>query len=257
MSSIFDIRDRHILVTGASSGLGNHFAMLFAEQGARVTALARRGDRLKGLVNEVKHRGGEALALACDVTQDDALRQAFDEAEKAHGPIQVLVNNAGITRPGPAVEIKREDWNAVIDTNLHAVWVASQEIARRMVAQKTRGSIINIASIGGIRAFAMVTPYVVSKAGVIAMTRNMAIELAQSGVRVNAIAPGLFDTELGAEFRSNNPKRREGMISRIPMGRMGEYRELDGAMLLLASDASSYMTGEVVVVDGGYSQNSI
>jgi NAD(P)-dependent dehydrogenase (short-subunit alcohol dehydrogenase family) len=257
MSSLFSVRDRHVLVTGASSGLGNHFAMLFADEGARVTVLARRADRLKGLVSEIKHRGGDAVALTCDVNDDDALRKAFDDAEKAHGPVQVLVNNAGITRPGPAVDIKRADWDAVMDTNLNAVWVSSQEMARRMIAQGTKGSIINIASIGGIRTFSMVTPYVVSKAGVIAMTRNLAIELAQKGVRVNAIAPGLFDTELGIEYRSNNPGRRESMMSRIPMARLGEYRELDGAVLLLASDASTYMTGEVIVVDGGYSQNSI
>ena len=257
MSSLFTVRDRHILVTGASSGLGNHFAMMFAEEGARVTVLARRADRLKGLVSEIKHRGGDAVALTCDVNDDQALKTAFDAAEKAHGPVQVLVNNAGITRPGAAVDLKRADWNAVMDTNLNAVWVASQDMARRMIAQGTRGSIVNIASIGGIRTFAMVTPYVVSKAGVIAMTRNLAIELAQKGVRVNAIAPGLFDTELGIEYRAANPGRREGMLSRIPMARLGDYRELDGAMLLLASDASTYMTGEVIVVDGGYSQNSI
>jgi len=252
LSDLLGIRDRVILVTGASSGLGRHFAEMLARRGAKVVAVARRTERLDELAHTLA--GTSFLALSADVTDAAAMTRVLDQAEAAVGTIEVLVNNAGITLPGPVAELPREDWRRVIDTNLNAAWMIAQEVARRLIAAKKPGSIVNIASIAGIRTMGLVSPYVASKAGLIALTKNMAVELAPHGIRVNAIAPGLFDSELGNNYARRNPERRAKMRERIPMGRVGRHDELDAPLLLLASDAGSYMTGSVVVVDGGFSE---
>lgn len=255
---IFDIDGRIAIVTGASSGLGAHFARVLASRGAKVVAAARRAERIERLVSEIEASGGTAHAVNCDVRQDDSIERCLNETIETFGVPNILVNNAGVSIPKPALELERSEWDEVIDTNLTGAWVMAQRTARRMVDAAVKGSIINISSIAGAaRTFARVTPYVASKAGVAYFTKNLAIELADKGVRVNALAPGLFDTELGAAYRQKNVNHRPRMVAAIPVGRIGEYEELDGALLLLASDASSYMTASVLFVDGGYSENSI
>lgn len=255
---IFDIDGRVAIVTGASSGLGEHFARVLAARGAKVVAAARRSDRIEKVVAEIEALGGIARAVTCDVLEDDSIERCLDETTAAYGTPQILVNNAGVSIPKPALELERAEWDKVIDTNLTGAWVMAQRTARRMVKEGVEGSIINISSIAGAaRTFALVTPYVASKAGVTFFTKNLAIELADKGVRVNSIAPGLFDTELGAAYRKKNVDHRPRMIAGIPVGRIGKYEELDGALLLLASNASSYMTASVLFVDGGCSENGI
>lgn len=257
MHEMFDIAGRTALVTGASSGLGNHFARFLAASGAKVTAVARRMDRLESLVADIKRDGGEATAAFCDVTDHDSIRAAIETAENTFGPLDILVNNAGATVAKPILEHDISDWTRVIDINLTGTWVAAQEAAKRMVP-RGRGSIINIASAFAIRTYATVPGYAASKAGVIHLTRAMAVELATTGIRVNAITPGFFDTELGEENRKRYPERRAKVIdNNVAMRRVGEHRELDGPLLLLASDAGSYITGENLVVDGGLTVNPV
>jgi NAD(P)-dependent dehydrogenase (short-subunit alcohol dehydrogenase family) len=257
--NFFDVRGRVAIVTGASSGLGKHFSGLLAGHGAHVVAAARRIDRVERLVAEIEKSGGTATGVACDVCDDDSIANCISHAIATYGCPQILVNNAGISVPKPALKLERSDWDKVVATNLTGTWIMAQKTATAMVAHGVKGSIINITSIAGAaRTYAGVTPYVATKAGVVGLTKNLAVELAAKEIRVNAIAPGLFDTELGAGYRrEDDPDRRPRMIARIPFGRLGEYEELDGALLLLASDASSYMTASVLFVDGGYSETSI
>ena len=251
MHEMFDISGRTALVTGASSGLGDHFARFLAASGAKVTAVARRKERLDSLVTDINRTGGEATGAFCDVTDHNSILTAIETAEQVFGPLDILVNNAGATVAKPILEHGISDWTKVVDTNLTGTWVMAQEAAKRMVP-RGRGSIINIASAFAIRTFATVPGYAASKAGVIHLTRAMAVELATSGIRVNAITPGFFDTELGEENRKRHPERRAKVINdNVPMQRVGEHEELDGPLLLLASDAGSYITGEILVVDGG------
>ena len=234
--SPFDLAGEVALVTGASSGLGRRFALTLARHGARVVIVARRKDRLETLAGEIAGHGGEALAIAADVGERAQVARAFDEAQALFGPVRILVNNAGLARPGSFLGLKEEDWRGTLDINLDAVVFTAQEAARRMVAAGG-GSIVNIA-------------YAVSKAAVMQATRAMALELASKGVRVNAIAPGYFSTEINADYLAS--PQGETMRRAIPMGRFGEEGELDGALLLLASKAGSFITGTTIVVDGGH-----
>lgn len=249
MNTLFDISGRCALVTGASSGLGRHFAKTLAMRGAKVAVAARRLDRLDTLVAEISAAGGTAAAVSCDVTDAASVRAAIGTAEEALGPIGILVNNAGVTVAKPLLEQDEDDWRRVIDTNLNGAWRVSQAVARRMTARGSGGSIVNIASIAGIGTMASIPAYVASKAGLIQLTKTMAAELAPNGVRVNAIAPGFFPSELSEDYLAT--ERGRATIARIPMSRVGELGELDGPLLLLVSGAGSFMTGAVLVVDGG------
>lgn len=249
MSTLFDIAGRCALVTGASSGLGRHFATMLAAQGAKVAVVARRIDRLDGLVAEISAAGGTAVAASCDVTDGASVDAAIETAEEALGPIDILVNNAGITISKPLLDQGEDDWRRVIDTNLNGAWRVAQAVARRMTARGSGGSIVNIASIAGLSTMARVPAYVASKAALVQLTKTMAAELAPEGIRVNAIAPGLFPSELSEGYLSSEPGK--ATIARIPLGRVGDPAELDGPLLLLASGAGSFMTGAVLVVDGG------
>tara|TARA_R110000782_G_scaffold177900_2_gene268799 strand:- start:833 stop:1594 length:762 start_codon:yes stop_codon:yes gene_type:complete len=248
---MFSLANRTALVTGASSGLGRHFAGVLAEAGAHVVLAARRMDRLESVAVEIEKRGGKALAVEMDVTREDSVTGAFAEIKEALGrPCDIVVNNSGMSREGWFTKMSEEDWNAVIDTNLTGVWRVAKHGANAMTTAKVPGSIINIASITGMRTQMMSTAYCVSKAGVEHMTRNMALEMARFGVRVNAIAPGYFKTELNDSYLESEVGAQ--MIQRIAQRRIGELKELSGPLLLLASDAGSYMTGSTIVADGGH-----
>jgi 3-oxoacyl-[acyl-carrier protein] reductase len=237
------------LVTGASSGLGVQFAKALADNGAAVALVARRADRLKSLKDEIEGKGGRAVAIEADVTDHAAIARAFDAAEKAFGTVTILVNNAGIAHGGRAVEMPPEEWRKVLSTNLDAVFFWAQEAARRLLAAKKQGAIVNIASVLGLAVSKGAVAYAAAKAGVVQVTKALAVELAFKGVRVNAIAPGWFVTEMNDDYLSS--EAGAAIKREIPMGRFGNSGDLDGALLLLVSDAGSYITGATVVVDGG------
>lgn len=246
---LFDLTGQVALVTGASSGLGVRFAQVLAEAGAAVALVARRADRLAAVKGEIEAAGGRAVAIAADVTDRGAMTRAFDAAEQAFGTVTVLVNNAGVVTSGRAVDVTEDEWRRVVGTNLDAVFFASQEVARRMLAAGKGGAIVNIASMLGLSVAKGVAPYAVAKAGVIQLTKAMALELAFKGIRVNAIAPGWFVTDLNRDYLAS--ERGAAIKQDIPIGRFGEVRDLDGALLLLASDAGRFITGATIVVDGG------
>ncbi|MCL4764598.1 MAG: glucose 1-dehydrogenase [Hyphomicrobiaceae bacterium] len=245
----FSLKGRTALVTGASSGLGRHFAGVLARAGARVAVAARRLDRLEALAEEIRSMGGEAVAVALDVTEPESVGRAFDQAEARYGPVTVLVNNAGVPANTFFMSLTEADWRQVLDVNLDGVFRVGQEAARRMIAAGTGGSIVNIASVLGLGVLKAVAPYAASKAAVIQLTKAMALELARERIRVNALAPGYAVTEFNDEFLASDSGRK--LLARVPFGRAADPAELDGPLLLLASDAGSYMTGSVLVVDGG------
>ena len=246
---MFSLKGRVSLVTGASSGLGVQFARALADNGAMVALVARRADRLKTLKDEIEGKGGRAVAIEADVTDRAAMTRAFDAAEKAFGTVTILVNNAGIAHGGRAVEMPAEEWRKVLSTNLDAVFFWAQEAARRMLAAKQQGAILNIASVLGLAVSKGAVAYAAAKAGVVQVTKALAVELAFKGVRVNAIAPGWFVTEMNDDYLSS--EAGAAIKREIPMGRFGKPGDLDGALLLLVSDAGSYITGATIVVDGG------
>jgi len=247
---VFDIRDQHVLVTGGSSGLGRHFARFVAGNGAKVTLAARRAEALESAVAEIGAAGGKAKSVILDVTSVDSVSRAMEQAESGFGPIHAVINNAGVTATKPALEQDERAWDSVIDTNLKGVWLVAQAAARRMVENKVKGSVVNIASILGLRVAGAVAPYAISKAGVIQMTKALALEWARYGIRVNALAPGYFMTELNDDFFESEAGK--ALIRRVPQRRLGQLEELDGPLLLLVSNAGSFMTGSVVTVDGGH-----
>jgi NAD(P)-dependent dehydrogenase (short-subunit alcohol dehydrogenase family) len=250
MTELFRLHGRHALVTGASSGLGRHFAGVLAEAGARVTVAARREAALSQTVQSIQASGADAQSVRMDVTDAGSIERGFAAAEAAGGPIGIVINNAGVTHTRAALDVAEADWSSVIDTNLKGAWLVAQHAARRMVHHDTGGSIVNIASILGLRVAGGVAPYAISKAAVVQMTKVLALEWARHRIRVNALAPGYIETELNDTFFASDAGK--ALIRRIPQRRLGEARELDGALLLLASDAGSYMTGSLIAVDGGH-----
>jgi len=248
-ADMFSLKGRVALVTGASSGLGVQFAKALADNGAAVALVARRADRLKSLKDEIEGKGGRAVAIEADVTDHAAVARTFDAAEKAFGTVTILVNNAGIAHGGRAVEMPPEEWRKVLSTNLDAVFFWAQEAARRLLAAKKQGAIVNIASVLGLAVSKGAVAYAAAKAGVVQVTKALAVELAFKGVRVNAIAPGWFVTEMNDDYLSG--EAGTAIKREIPMGRFGNPGDLDGALLLLVSDAGSYITGATIVVDGG------
>jgi 3-oxoacyl-[acyl-carrier protein] reductase len=248
-AELFDLTGRVAMVTGASSGLGARFAQVLADAGASVVLVGRRAERLAGVKDRIEQAGGRAIAASADVLDHGAMRRAFDQAEAAFGCVTVLVNNAGVAHAHRAVELPEEEWRRVLATNLDAVFFWGQEGARRMLAAGKRGAIVNIASVLGFGVSKGTVAYAAAKAGVVQITKALGLELAFKGVRVNAIAPGWFVTEINREYLTS--EQGAAIKREIPVGRFGEDGDLDGALLLLASDAGRYIAGTTIVVDGG------
>jgi NAD(P)-dependent dehydrogenase (short-subunit alcohol dehydrogenase family) len=248
-ADIFSLHGKVAMVTGSSSGLGVRFAEVLAENGASVVLVARRADRLTALKSRIEKAGGKAIAAEADVRDRAAMAAAFDMAEKSFGTVTILVNNAGVAHAGRAVDLPEEEWRRVLSTNLDAVFYCAQEAARRMLAAKAGGAIVNIASVLGFGVDKGVVAYATAKAGVVQLTKALALELAFKAIRVNAIAPGWIVTELNREYLSS--EKGLALKREIPIGRFGEERDLDGPLLLLVSDAGRFVTGATIVADGG------
>ena len=237
-------------ITGASSGFGRHFASVLAKAGAKVVLTARRSELIETACAEITAQGGEALAITMDVTDSDSIKAAFDTTEQKFGVVNVVINNAGITIPKPLLDLNDDDWNAVIDTNLNGVMYVTREAARRLVKADEGGSIVNIASILAERVQQALTSYAAAKAAVVQFTKVTALEFARYGIRVNALCPGYFQTELNGEWFKTDDG--QALVNRIPQRRTGQLHELNGPLLLLASEAGSLMTGSTITVDGGH-----
>jgi len=250
---MFDLKNKVVVITGARRGMGKSHALLMAKAGAKVVVSDISEEDCQVVVDEIKKAKGAAIAVKCDVSKkvevDGLIKATLDE----WGKIDVLVNNAGILQFKPFLEITEQDWQKVLDVNLKGYFLCAQAAAKEMVKKKS-GVIINVASIAmgqvGV-GFPTLTHYAASKGGIVAMTETMADELAPLGIRVNAVAPGAIDTPMIEDIQSD-PKAMEATLARIPMHRTGRPEEVSSLVLFLASDASSYMTGSTVVVDGGY-----
>jgi NAD(P)-dependent dehydrogenase (short-subunit alcohol dehydrogenase family) len=240
------LQGKSALVTGASSGLGAHFARVLAAQGADVTCAARRVDRLDALVDQI---GPMARAAAMDVTDAASVSAVFDR------PYDIVINNAGVTYDGPALKTSQEDWNWVLDTDLSGVFRVAQAAGQTLVAAGRPGSIVNIASILGLRVAGNLSAYATAKAGVVQMTKSLALEWARYGIRVNALCPGYIETDLNRDFFASDAGK--ALIKRVPQRRLGQVEHLDGPLLLLASEDGAFMTGTAIVVDGGHLVSSL
>jgi len=250
MPAPFDLTGQVGIVTGASSGLGRQFAVTLARAGAKVAVAARRVERLEELVRQIESFDGRAIPVALDVTDPASVRACVEAAETELGPIGVLVNNAGVAGRQPTLDVTEADWDRVVDTNLKGVWLMAQEVARHMVRLGHGGSIVNVGSILGLGGSSGVAAYCASKAGVVNLTKALAVEFARHDIRVNALAPGYIETDMNRDYLAS--EAGQAMIrERIPQRRTGRLEDLDGALLLLASSASRFMTGSVLVVDGG------
>ena len=245
------LEGRRALITGASSGLGLHFSQVLAAAGAEVVLAARRVDKLEHEVEHLLASGAKAYCVAMDVVSAQSVHDAFAAAETAvGGAIDIVINNAGISGRSFFLNVDEAEWDSVVDTNLKGAYLVAREAAKRLVAAQQPGSIINIASILGLRVTGGVSPYCASKGGLIQLTKAMALELARNKIRVNAIAPGYISTDMNSDFWETEAGKK--MLARIPQRRLGQAAELDGPLLLLASEAGSYMTGAVLEVDGGH-----
>lgn len=245
---LLDMTGRVALVTGAGTGLGARFCMALAEHGAAVVAVARRAEKVEGVAEAIRKAGGKAIAVSGDVTDTASIGAAFDAAEKAFGTVDAVVANAGIAVPGRAAEISDEDWRRTMATNLDGVFFTAREAAQRLLKAGKHGAIVNIASILGYGVGKGNASYAVSKAAVIQMTQALALEWAFKGIRVNAIAPGYVVTDINRDYLAGKGAE---MTKDIPVGRFGQEHDLDGALLLLLSEAGAFMTGTTITVDGG------
>lgn len=249
INPLFRLENKTVFITGASSGIGKHCAIFLAQCGAKVAIASRRTEQLKDVVDEIAASGGEAKAFALDVTNNNSVVQCFDELVRWSIPT-IIINNAGVSVNRRLLDQTEEDWDRVIDTNLKGSWLVATEAARRLSVANAPGNIINIASILGERVIGGVAPYVISKAGVVQLTKVMALELARHQIRVNALLPGYVITDLNRDFLLSEAGQK--ILSRIPSRRFNHLEDLNGPLLLLASDASNAMTGSTIAVDGGH-----
>ncbi len=248
------LEGRVALVTGASGGLGAHFAGVLARAGARVAVAARRVETCAAVCEAIRAAGGQAQPFAIDVADAGSVRAAFAAVAQRFDRLDVLVNNAGIATTAPALDLSEDDWDRVVDTNLKGAFLCAQAAARLM-KDGGGGTIINVASILASRVAAQVAPYAASKAGLVQLTRALALEWARHGVRVNALLPGYVETDINRGFFASEAGL--AMVKRIPQRRIGQPSDLDGPLLLLCSDASRYMTGAEIAVDGGHLVSSL
>jgi NAD(P)-dependent dehydrogenase (short-subunit alcohol dehydrogenase family) len=248
-----DLKNKVVIVTGARRGMGKSHALAFAKAGAKVTVADISLDDCEKVVQEIKKQKGEAMAVQCDVSKKSNVDEMVKKTVDKFGRLDILVNNAGICQFRPFLELTEEDWDRTVDINLKGYFLCAQAAAREMIKKKS-GVIVNVASIAmgqvGV-GFPGLVNYCASKGGIVAMMEALAVELAPYKIRVNCIAPGAIDTPMSASSKQD-PKALEGTLSRIPMHRMGKAEEVSNLILFLASDASSYMTGSVVVIDGGW-----
>ncbi|MFP5440659.1 MAG: SDR family NAD(P)-dependent oxidoreductase [Gammaproteobacteria bacterium] len=251
MADIFRLDGKRVLITGASSGFGAHFGQVLAAQGATVILGARRVEKLEETAAAIRAAGGKAETVKLDVGNAASVAAAF----AAIGRVDVVINNAGINVEASATALTEDQWDSVMDTNLKGVWLVSKEALKQWMNEKRPGNIINIASILGLRVASQLPVYTASKAAVVQLTKSLALDYARHNVRVNAICPGYFETDINRDWFHTEPGQK--MIKRMPFRRLGNLPELDGPVLLLASDASSYMSGSIVVVDGAHTQNSL
>jgi NAD(P)-dependent dehydrogenase (short-subunit alcohol dehydrogenase family) len=247
-----DLSGKAALVTGASGGLGRHFAEVLAAAGAKVAIAARRMGMVAAACEAIRQKGGTAVPISLDVTDRNSVNDAISQTAEAIGGIDILVNNAGVTITKPFLDLGEEEWDRVIATNLNGTFSVAQAAAQTM---GKGGAIVNIGSILGLRVAGHLAPYVASKAAVLHLTKAMALELARRGIRVNALCPGYIETDLNHEFFASDAA--QALLRRIPQRRLGRPEELDGALLLLCSDAGSYITGTSIVVDGGHLVSSL
>ena len=252
---LFSLNGKNAIVTGAASGLGQQCARVLSKAGCRVVLADKNAEGLRTTSEIIKEAGGESVSIPFDVRQHQSVNQAVESALSAFSPIHILVNCAGIFYVKNVFEVSEADWDTIVDTNLKGSWFMAQVVAKHMVDYGIKGSIVNISSATSHRTQKGLTPYSISKAGVNHMTRNLSYELAGYGIRVNALEPGGMKTPMVEDFL----KTPEGQTTQqsIPLKRMADLHELDGALLLLASEASSYMTGSIVSVDGGISCNHL
>lgn len=253
LQQLFNLQQKTVFITGASSGIGEHCAKLFGSMGCKVALAARTKHKIDVVAAQLAEQHIEAFAVAMDVDNRSSVEPAVTAVVNRFGAIDILINNAGIARTARFLEMTEQDWGQVIDTNLGGVWRVGQCVARQMVGQKNAGSIINIASILGTVVQKQQTNYSSAKSAVIQLTKSMALELRTQGeilgVRVNAIAPGYMITGINRDFFAS-ARGRQYLANLFP-GRAGRLEELDGALLLLAGDAGSYINGSVITVDGG------
>lgn len=247
-AELFDLKGKRALITGGGTGLGRQFAMTLSEAGAEVVLAARRAEPLQATASAITSSGGIARCVALDITNMDHVASVFAEQV---GDIDVLVNNAGTAGPGSLLDMTEETWDRVLDVNVKGAWLVARAAAQQMIARKSGGSIINVASVLGLAVQKWTANYPASKAALLHLTRAMAHEWARYGIRANALVPGYFQTEMSTSFLES--EQGQGMLKRMPMRRLGDPSELSGALLLLASDASKYMTGSTITVDGGLS----
>jgi len=247
-AKLFDMTGKLALITGGGTGLGRQFALTLADAGATVILAARRAEPLQATAAEILAAGGQANCLALAVTDQDAVQSAFETIDRI-GVVDVVVNNAGTAGPGSLLDVTEETWDRLVDVNVKGAWCVARAAVKKMIGHERRGSIVNIASALGLAVQKGTANYPASKAALLHLTKAMAVEWARYGVRVNALAPGYFKTDLSDGYLSS--ERGKAMVQRMPMRRLGDPVELSGALLLLASDASTYMTGSVISVDGG------